>query len=172
MTYDNNQQSATVETLVAEVRILTVGNRQITTSIARQLDVVNLLDMQPLGRIRIGDDIMIIGRHNGTGSLVTAKLIKNTQWRTPYITLPECESLPRVSTSYRKSTSYGYVAVRFGEDQIHLSTDSVDWRSDITGWDPNGWESFIRDEIDKFHHEMQAHRHASQMPLIVLGGLR
>ncbi|MCV7316314.1 hypothetical protein H7J77_12285 [Mycolicibacillus parakoreensis] len=51
--------TATVETLTAEVRVLQVGNRQITLSVAKQLDAFDLcqdeaLDFTPFGRIRTG----------------------------------------------------------------------------------------------------------------------
>ena len=37
----NGTQTATVETLTAEVRVLMVGSRQITPSVVKQLDRVN-----------------------------------------------------------------------------------------------------------------------------------
>jgi hypothetical protein len=52
--------TATVETLTAEVRVLQVGNRQITLSVARQLDAFELqwedeaLNFTPFGRIKTG----------------------------------------------------------------------------------------------------------------------
>ena len=51
--------TATVETLAAEVRVLQVGNRQITLSVAKQLDAFDLcedeaLNFTPFGRIRTG----------------------------------------------------------------------------------------------------------------------
>lgn len=52
--------TATVETLTAEVRVLTVGNRQVTVSVARQLDWFEVDDDEaqgftPFGRVRTGD---------------------------------------------------------------------------------------------------------------------
>lgn len=52
--------TATVETLTAEVRVLMVGNRQITVSVARQLDWFEVdddeaQDFRPFGRVRTGD---------------------------------------------------------------------------------------------------------------------
>lgn len=52
--------TATVETLTAEVRVLQVGNRQVTLSVARQLDAFELqwddeaLNFTPFGRIKTG----------------------------------------------------------------------------------------------------------------------
>lgn len=44
--------TATVETLTAEVRVLMVGNRQITQSIYKQLDYAPFQDVRPFGRVR------------------------------------------------------------------------------------------------------------------------
>lgn len=52
--------TAHVETLTAEVRVLQVGNRQITLSVAKQLDAFEFqfddeaLNFTPFGRIKIG----------------------------------------------------------------------------------------------------------------------
>lgn len=43
--------TATVETLTAEVRVLMVGNRQVTLSVYRQLDEVDLMEIEPFGRV-------------------------------------------------------------------------------------------------------------------------
>lgn len=70
--------TATVESLQAEVRVLMVGNRQVTASMARQLDQVALADLIPMGRVRTKDNSFIycevIGRHRVTGALVRAEV--------------------------------------------------------------------------------------------------
>lgn len=72
----SEQTTATVETLTAEVRVLVVGNRQITLSVAKQLDEVPLWDMLPFGRVSVGKTHgvwgRVIGRHKRTGALVLA----------------------------------------------------------------------------------------------------
>jgi hypothetical protein len=55
----NGSATATVETLAAEVRVLQVGNRQVTLSVAKQLDSFTTYDdeslnFEPFGRIRTG----------------------------------------------------------------------------------------------------------------------
>ena len=84
MTTTNGSTTATVETLVAEVRVLKVGSRQITLSVAKQLDEVPVFELEPFGRIHCGehwadpvahaahDPIQLIGRHITTGALVKA----------------------------------------------------------------------------------------------------
>lgn len=75
--------TATVQALTAEVRVLMVGNRQITLSVARQLDTVKPYDylIEPFGRVHLyekNDDagIVVIGRHIGSGSLVISALTR------------------------------------------------------------------------------------------------
>lgn len=75
-----NTDTATVQTLAAEVRVLVVGNRQITTGIARQLDTVRSAEIEPFGRIAgkaIGKPSMrrvyVVGRSKTTGALVQAE---------------------------------------------------------------------------------------------------
>lgn len=76
-------ETATVETLTAEVRVLMVGSRQITLSVARQLDEVAYWDITPFGRISLNikpewgekERIDVIGR-DGHGSLVRSSAIR------------------------------------------------------------------------------------------------
>lgn len=82
------QHTATVETLTAEVRVLQVGNRQITTSVANQLDHLDDTALiEPMGRVRLssvkcilckkanpflGPQVpdYLIGSHKTTGDLI------------------------------------------------------------------------------------------------------
>jgi hypothetical protein len=67
--------TATVETLTAEVRTLMVGSRQVTLSVAKQLDWVPVHEMEPFGRVRVTAGSTwaeLIGRHRTTGALVCA----------------------------------------------------------------------------------------------------
>lgn len=50
----NGSATATVETLVAEVRTLMVGSRQVTLSVYKQLDRVSVWRIQPFGRVHTG----------------------------------------------------------------------------------------------------------------------
>ena len=69
-----HDRTATVELLTAEVRVLQVGSRQVTLSVARQLDLVPLDALEPFGRVRTRDyDYAVIGKHVLTGALVMAR---------------------------------------------------------------------------------------------------
>ncbi len=65
--------TAEVVTLEAAVRVLQVGNRQITQSVANQLDIVDPWLMAAMGRVKIKDELYAIGRDNRTGDLVRAR---------------------------------------------------------------------------------------------------
>jgi len=69
---NNRPDTATVETITAQVRVLMVGSRQVTLSVARQLDSVEPAEIDPFGRVRLGTDqsCEIIGRSKITGALV------------------------------------------------------------------------------------------------------
>lgn len=71
--------TATVEGIMAEVHILKVNNRQVTASMARQLDSVSYGEIIPMGRVRVATGTLVprlelIGRHRVTGALVRAEL--------------------------------------------------------------------------------------------------
>ncbi len=70
---------AQVLTLEASVRVLRVGNRQITQSVAKQLDVVSFRNMKPMGRVRVDSNECAIGRSLESGDLVLATVHKCSQ---------------------------------------------------------------------------------------------
>jgi hypothetical protein len=53
MSGNDGPKEAKVEVLRAEVRVLMVGSRQVTLSVARQLDAVEPTKIEPFGRVRI-----------------------------------------------------------------------------------------------------------------------
>lgn len=96
--------TATVETLTAEVRVLMVGSRQVTLSVARQLDWIDITQLEPFGRVAIrpparGDgwggtyidelDMTLIGRdrRNGVLSLAVMKWQHDNHTALPLIVL-------------------------------------------------------------------------------------
>jgi hypothetical protein len=69
-------ESANVKVLNAEVRVLQIGNSQLTRSMYRQLDEVTFERFEPFGRVRnskrkpIGGVLQLVGRNTQTGALV------------------------------------------------------------------------------------------------------
>lgn len=69
--------TATVETLTAEVRVLKMGTRQVTKAVARQLDRISDSHLEPFGRLGfdpkgIGMRNWLIGRSKIDGTLCVA----------------------------------------------------------------------------------------------------
>jgi hypothetical protein len=130
-------QTATVETLTAEVRVLMVGSRQITLSVAKQLDTCPFFEMQPMGRIRMADGVCLIGKRLSDGTLVTA-------------------SIP-----YERHASNGFSAKTIGKGAVRLCLDKygaqrknkeVDFGVNLGGTVQmcidGDWYSFDADAID------------------------
>lgn len=76
--------TANVETLTAEVRVLMVGSRQVTLSVARQLDYYELLyddevlEFTPFGRVRTGRKAEAYTRCDGSARGAEWLPIKHT----------------------------------------------------------------------------------------------
>jgi hypothetical protein len=162
--------TATVETLTAEVRVLMVGSRQITLSVARQLDVVSLWDINAWNRVRLGRDRdrFVIGRRAGSTDLVLA----------------EYDSLDNIHVLRAKDiglwgycTQYypcgGVITTRI--DDARLTMDGrigvicdVEAHPGQVPCDQKLW-------IEDFQRALQfidLHRKAAHLPLVVLAGLR
>jgi hypothetical protein len=82
--------TATVETLTAQVRVLMVGNRQVTLSVFRQLDEVGIRHLEPFGRVNdktnpagynyAREGFWLVGRSHNTGALVRAFVDSELSW--------------------------------------------------------------------------------------------
>lgn len=175
--------TATVETLVAEVRVLMVGSRQITLSVARQLDRVGLGDIDAFGRIELGLDYgmgAVIGRQQSTGALVTATYDKSPL-RTTYFSVVDLPG--KVGVCSRLHTSSQTVSLKFNTEPIIVDENAVAF-CDIDDhrryhgagrcdhWATNGQDAIIEAKIAETKSVVQRHLRAAALPLIVLAGLR
>lgn len=121
--------TATVETLTAEVRVLAVGNRQITLSVAKQLDFVELHDLTVFGRVKLGSsapDDLVIGS-DLTGNLALARYRthqKPHDW-SAFLEVdadwPDCE-LPEVGWAIRTDRA-GFYRLQFGSGDSAISVE-------------------------------------------------
>jgi len=72
------ETKATVDVITAEVRVLSVGSRQVTLSVYNQLDIVKPLEIDPFGRVAPKDGkpsiVWVVGKHTKTGALVRSYL--------------------------------------------------------------------------------------------------
>jgi hypothetical protein len=133
---------ATVEVLTAEVRVLMVGSRQVTLSVAKQLDQVDPDDIEPFGRIRTGARLPFAatGMIEVIGKADDGSLVRSTEVRESY----RCD---RASENQRVTFN--------GRDCITLRCPEHP-----TGGD-HFWDS-DPDVLDEWE----------TLPLIVLAGLR
>lgn len=77
----NGAISARVDVLTAEVRALMIGSRQVTLSVYRQLDTVPPDQCVPFGRVRDSKDeaqelhqLFVVGRHATDGTLIRSSV--------------------------------------------------------------------------------------------------
>lgn len=168
--------STTVETLTAEVRVLMVGNRQITQSVAKQLDIVDISDVEPFGRVRVGSVQMVIGSMDG--QLVVAEIpgIAN------YIGFIASDSFTyptdvKISSFCQDDRVIGEwlghkIAVTYRSRLVNSPITTVTPRIGRT-WkfsdrDRNSLERAVDDHL-KYKSQRES---ALELPLIVLAGLR
>lgn len=99
--------TATVETLTAEVRTLMVGKRQVTMSVFNQLDWVDPQHIQPFGRVNAADRrfVMAVGRSGIDGSLVRSRVTNRPQVPTGdggYLVLAKGEFAPEIYAEWSR----------------------------------------------------------------------
>lgn len=172
--------TATVETLTAEVRVLMVGNRQVTLSVYRQLDQVPLLGMDPFGRVRDGKDegTWVVGRSKEGGVLVRAFVEPE-----PYATeiyadelsgkVTFCSPLWPGANQPPKTVTFRGRRVRFARELVeYCDHHRRDPRQKCGTWSANGLNEEIAAALAEEDERMAPHIEAATLPLIVLAGLR
>jgi hypothetical protein len=121
---------ATVEVLTAAVRVLMVGNRQVTLSVYRQLDEVTPAEIEPFGRVRdrqdgAGQGVNVVGVHRETGALVRSVASKTPR--------------PVIVTNWNFLNLY--VEKYFGQADADGLTLKSEWRYSTRRWILYGDES-------------------------------
>jgi len=183
----SNLNSAEVVTLTAEVRVLMVGNRQITLSVAKQLDEVYVTEIEPFGRVRISNKVMIIGKNKEDGSLVKASFPSSNEYEC-YCTydgkIKICGNWYKYST-YDYKDKVSYVKLKYDTETIIVDysktcseTNNSECNSDIF-FTENGYivkneelHECIHDEVDRLKNLRRLVSSLKMMPLIVLAGLK
>lgn len=173
--------TATVETLTAQVRVLAMNTRQITLSIAKQLDIVPAEDIEPFGRIKadwLGGAALlkVIGRHRETGVLAVSKASRRDE-----VTVREmAEHSPHLFRfvegdrwSYQR-WSCGWNTTANGRE-IHAYRYQGEALESVTGTDSESPERMA--EYETAMRNVVAARDAyadtwAALPLIVLAGSR
>ena len=191
----NDKQTAHVETLTATVRTLVVGSRQVTLSVARQLDWVDITELNVMGRVRLskGDHTEVIGSKVKDGSLAIARLSWGHWAMVPHFCGEEFDEVAEgaitVCSGIRPNPQDEY-ALRVYGVRFTMSTpkyDSSVKRCDVEGHvygrgKCEGFEAspatieLIRKEVARQAEEISRRRRlieaAEDAPLIVLAGLR
>jgi hypothetical protein len=156
--------TATVETLAAEVRVLMVGNRQVTLSVAKQLDSFSTyedesLNFEPFGRIRTGT--------KGETNVRCKSTDKGAEWY-PIPGIKFCDAYQKqLSCGHTRGTVRGVHACgwyeRYEPREYHF-----EWIGRHT---PTGALIVIQAYLgdDGLDDEFASWR---ELPLIVLAGLR
>lgn len=187
--------SATVETLTAEVRVLMVGNRQVTLSVYRQLDTVLSGEIDPFGRVRDSKDegaLNVVGRAlpsrrraaPAIGSLVRAAIGQRFGARTtpPAGWLERSSGLRETDgpTSYRFQAviaeSHGgdiADAIRWDMYGAYVDRPGPDWQ--VTFSSPEMRErclAIAQADLVANAAERARYDEWADLPLIVLAGLR
>jgi hypothetical protein len=173
---------AKVELLTAEVRTLMVGNRQVTLSVAKQLDRIGLEHLDPFGRIRIGDDgNLAIGRDRRSGALAISAF-------RDYFSDPTVDDLGdcriRVCSGNRPNRNYYSLRYKDRSFRVHaIECDECNiaghayGNEKCPGWmmvgeDPEVGYLHLLLRFDEDDAHRARHRAAKDLPLIVLAGLR
>lgn len=113
------EQTATVEVLTAEVRVLMVGSRQVTLSVAAQLDKVSYDQIEPFGRVRTKHGEELIGRSMDGGTLVRAEMPARV-FDVPYV-----NELTEKITVCDRLLSKGWLRLTFGKRSINVSLEDA-----------------------------------------------
>lgn len=155
----NGCSTATIESLAAEVRVLMVGNRQITLSVAKQLDRIDYFGygieaITPFGRVRTGATVtldrklprrpakVIPGKHEYIPDLLNG----GGMWYESYTAEPWLEVIGRSELPDNTKGS--------------LIIFEVDSRRELTSYSDHDPDEIARIEA------------MANLPLIVLAGLR
>jgi hypothetical protein len=173
----SGHQTATVETLTAEVRVLMVGSRQVTLSVAKQLDSTIYESLEPFGRVRLGDGVKIIGRAaDGTLKLADVPDVWVEFWPTGKVRI--CRRARDKHWLYRIPDDNYRISARHSWE---LAASSIEWcREFELGHECNPWFVFqdpddaagLSEALDDADRLESLRREALALPLIVLAGLK
>jgi hypothetical protein len=174
---------AEVETLVAEVRTLMVGSRQVTMSVFNQLDECR--DLIPFGRVRCKEPgLWLVGKHPDSGALV--------RLQNRYPSLPYAEDGPDAWKHFlAHHAHHAQHKLKLKEPRFCVATGrsgtELVWAAHLHYKCPDGthgrcpadvqalqaeWERIAADEMERYDAEVDEYEALNELPLIVLAGLR
>lgn len=167
---------AEVETLVAEVRTLMVGSRQVTMSVFNQLDECRTLI--PFGRVRSKEPgLWLVGKDPDSSALVRRQIYQPSL---PYLD-PGPDSWQHF-LAHRKVTDQRFrvATSRRGTPLIWLACltprrcpDGSPGQCPVDVQELQAdWERSAADELNAYETALDEYEALNELPLIVLAGLR
>lgn len=178
--------TATIETLTAEVRTLVLGSRQITLSVAKQLDIIPLARLSVFGRVRISKDRdYVIGADND-GTLALAKYYPEWRPALSFITADDLQGGHIIVCSGQIERDVGTYRLCFIGETFEVAADATQpcgieghkpyLHEKCEGWRTNGCDVLISTSLQRQEDlntiKRARIRAAVEAPLIVLAGLR
>jgi hypothetical protein len=180
--------TATIETLTAEVRTLVLGSRQITLSVAKQLDIIPLSRLTIFGRVHISKDRDYVIGADVDGTLALAKYTNGRMFfPNPFIDQEDLEGGHIVVCSHemegdgriyrlRLDTEVFEVAVRATKPCGIAGHGSRFGADECGSWRSNGHHDLIGQSVQsQLASQADAkalNKAAAESPLIVLAGLK
>lgn len=167
---------AMVESLTAEVRVLMVGNRQITQSVVKQLDRTPIGSLEPMGRINLPTEShLVIGRHIPDGTLRVSsyhELPTDSSRLLPYIFRDDLEGDIHVVEGY---PSFKIDGRRFQVEKEAWVECTCSGPVASGSWHYSNLDEIrrlIQAEIQLYEDNIALRKQCEALPLIVLAGLR
>jgi hypothetical protein len=162
------RETATIETLTASVKVLMLGSRQITLTIYRQLDIVDVADMDPFGRVNpkgSGPDVVhVVGRRKVTGELV--KSVAPATWGAILQHTGQAENARTVAEDQARKADPMYE-----KDQAYSRARRIAEDSHLDEWH----DQYIAELADRIKDITTPYvaiaEQLNALPLIVLAGL-
>lgn len=180
--------TATIETLTAEVRTLVLGSRQITLSVAKQLDIIPLSRLRIFGRVHISKDCDYAIGADRDGTLALAKYTSGPMFfRHPFITAEDLEGGRIVVCAHLMKTRDDLSYRLRLDDTIFEIADhatqpcgveghSLGGREECGSWCAQGTLGLIgravQSQLASQADVKALNQAASESPLIVLAGLK
>lgn len=172
-------QTATVETLTAEVRVLMVGSRQVTLSVYRQLDRHPSDQVRPFGRVSDKQDesrygcrnVFVVGCDVTTGVLVRSEHFVVDPKPQRYKELIDRRDIKsgRSYTNQRNSVQ-PFSAERRKEERRQVHSRRVQHGSGVWVWAESMDE--YKERVSAWEEAVSKYKEWTSLPLIVLAGLR
>lgn len=177
--------TATIETLTAEVRTLVVESRQITMSVAKQLDTVPIEQLRIFGRVHISKNSDYVIGADEHGALALAHFSRHPAFPHPFIDEEDLEGGHIIVCAHEMQDRGQIYRLSFSGQTIDVAArvtelcgiEGHSWQTQkCETWNTNGLHDLIdlavQSQLARHSAIKAAHKAAAASPLIVLAGLR